>query len=142
MFLELSESLKTGIPAIDEQHASLVDLHNDIIREFEGERPAFHTLEALARLYQYCRQHFDSEEQLMLRYGYEDYEAHRAEHQVLLVQLRKTVLTYRDDVSKVDESIKKFVSDWVLKHIEESDLAFAEPILEAMERERLSLAAV
>ena len=142
MLLELSESLKTGIASIDEQHASLVDLHNDIIREFGTERPVFHTLEALARLYQYCRQHFDSEEQLMLRYAYAGYEAHHAEHQILLVELRKTVLRYRSDVASVDDSIKDFVRDWVLKHIEESDLAFAEPILEAMERERNALTAV
>lgn len=140
MLLELPNELKTGIQAVDDQHLALVALHNEIVTGFDADRPPYFAIEALARLYQYSRQHFDSEEKIMERYDYGGLEEHRAVHQELLERLREVVLDYRRRPETVTESMKRFVNEFVVSHIEESDMAFAAPILEAMAEERESLA--
>jgi len=139
MKLALPQELLTGIQAVDEQHAALVALHNEIVDGFDGDRPPYYTIEALARLYQYSRQHFESEERIMERYGYVGYEEHKEAHAELLEELRKIVLEYRRKPDGVTDSIKRFVHDWVIAHIRERDMCFASPVLEAMAAERREL---
>ena len=141
MILHLPDTLLTGIQAVDDQHLALVALHNEIVTGFDEQRPPYYTIEALARLYQYSRQHFESEERIMLRYGYEGLDEHQRDHRALLEQLRRVVLDYRRRPESVNESIKSFVHEWVVQHIEEDDLEFAAPVLGAMEREREALVA-
>lgn len=136
MSLTLSPELLTGIAAVDEQHRAMVDLHNEISAGLTGDRPAYFVIEALARLYQYSRQHFESEEKLMQRYGFEGLEEHRREHAELLDRLRQVVLQYRSQPTAVPGKIQEFVRVWVVKHIEDADMQFAAPLREAMERER------
>lgn len=139
MKIEFPQELLTGIQAVDEQHQALVALHNEIVEGFDGDRPPYYTIEALARLYQYSRQHFESEERIMERYGYQGYEEHKQVHAELLDELRKIVLEYRRTPEGVTDSIKVFVHDWVVAHIRDNDLAFVAPVLEAMAEERRAL---
>ena len=125
MHLELSDDLRTGIDCIDEQHRSLIELHNEIVAGFDREQPHAATIEALARLYLYCRQHFDSEEKIMRRYGYPGLDAHRRDHAAHLERLRQVILDYREDPEASRNSIESFVSHWIVGHIEDADLDFA-----------------
>ena len=141
MSLTLPPELLTGIASVDEQHRAMVELHNEIATGLTGDRPAYFVIEALARLYQYSRQHFESEEKLMLRYGFEGLDDHRREHAELLDRLREVVLQYRSQPDTVPGKIQEFVRVWVVRHIEEADMQFAAPVREAMERERQAMLA-
>jgi hemerythrin len=141
MQLDLPDELRTGIPSVDEQHAAMVELHNEIEEVLRGEHPTYFVLESLARLYQYSRQHFDAEEKLLERYGYEGLEEHRHRHEELMDELRRIVLDYRRDPAHVGRRLLEFVRVWVLRHVEDEDMAFAPAVLAAMEREREDLLA-
>jgi hemerythrin len=141
MQFTLPDELRTGIAAVDEQHTAMIDLHNEIEENLREEHTTYFVLEALARLYQYGRQHFDAEEKLLERYGYEGLEDHRRRHEELMDELRRIVLDYRCDPDRVARRLLAFVREWVLRHIEDEDMAFARPVLEAMEREREDLLA-
>ncbi len=141
MQLELPDELRTGIPSVDEQHAAMVELHDEIDTNLRDEHPAYFVLESLARLYQYSRQHFDAEEKLLERYGYEGLDEHRRRHEELMDELRRIALDYRRDPDQVGRQLLEFVRVWVLRHVEDEDMAFARPVLEAMERESEDLLA-
>jgi len=141
MQLVLPDELRTGITSVDEQHAAMVELHNEIEQNLHREHAPYFAIESLARLHQYSRQHFASEELLLARYGYEGLEEHRRVHEELMGQLRTVVLDYRRGPEGVGRRLLEFVRVWVIRHIEDEDMAFAAPVREAMEREREDLLA-
>jgi len=69
--------------------------------------------------------HFSYEEELMKKYGYEDYENHKIEHDFFIKKLQKLEKTDFDD--KQSESLMqmiKFIADWITGHILKTDMKY------------------
>jgi hemerythrin-like metal-binding protein len=85
----------------------------------------------LARqLLDYSEAHFLSEQILMREHAYPGYEAHVAEHDHLLEQLRLLVLDWdAGDGGTLAEHVAR-VEDWVLVHMTTTDHSLVEYLLE------------
>lgn len=134
-FIVWSETLELGIPSIDEQHRELVDLLSRLATvSAPGTGGDIHDdqLELLGHIYQHTRVHFRHEEELMEEVGFADLPTHRAEHQMLLAELRSFVHQVESGNTVIDAKSISSLRDWLLVHIASSDRPFANVYLEAM----------
>ena len=93
--------------------------------------------EILARLFQYTKQHFETEEVLMARHGYQGFENHFEEHAELVEQLRRFIVRFEKNQERISTEILDFVSNWITHHILEEDMNFARECREAIAAEVL-----
>lgn len=124
------ESLHTGIDGVDAQHGTLIEIYNRLDDAYHTGRANREMGEILAHLYQYTKTHFETEEDLMARHGYEDFDAHVAEHRELAEQLRRFVMRFTKRQERISTEILGFVSNWITHHIRESDMQYATVIQE------------
>lgn len=122
----LEHTIRVGIPIVDEQHDGLLAIHDEIADSVRTERPPYHTIELMARLYQQSRMHFETEEAIMEQLGYPDLERHRAEHESLTARLRAIVLEYRRSGDAVTVEMVDFLRKWVVEHIGGEDQRLAD----------------
>jgi hemerythrin len=84
-----SDRYSVGISRIDEQHQRLVELINELHAAIlVGDRRSAlpKILDGLAG---YAVSHFTTEETLMKKFGYPNYEQHKAEHDRLTAQIKQ-----------------------------------------------------
>ncbi len=117
--------LETGDPAIDAEHAYLLPM----IREIESatqEGPARERLGALlARFIEETDVHFVSEELLMRQRGSPGLDAHAAEHDRLLAELRSIESRVRAAPADPDAELATFLLETFASHIQLFDRTLA-----------------
>jgi len=114
---------EVGIHEIDEQHAELASLLNDLVdvlRNGEDHAAIFH------RIVRYAEFHFATEERLMAEYDYAGSALHRDAHRRLLDDIRNLGLE-RDGVSV--SLILRYLQEWLLRHVDGADRDLARSLL-------------
>jgi hemerythrin len=112
-----------NVSVIDEQHRRLAELVNRLHEAFECDKTGENVFIALNELIGFTRLHFATEEELMLKYEYPDYAAHRMAHKTLLSGLQSLLTTLRDRSPFGFVGGNDINDDWVTKHLLESDVA-------------------
>jgi hemerythrin len=78
--------MKTGLDIIDKEHQILADMLHEIkLQQSKGEEPL--TLSAVEILLDYVDYHFASEEAIMKKFNYFDYDRHASEHKEVLAKV-------------------------------------------------------
>ena len=126
----------TGIEMIDKQHKELFSLANELCRSLLNNTELDRSF-IITRLEMYSMFHFTTEEQLMVKCGYEELEKHKKEHELF----RRTILSMKErflenESMDVAEEIHKFIEEWLLSHTTEIDQQFV-PCLQKYEKEFL-----
>ena len=80
----------------------------------------------LGAMTNYLGYHFDTEEQMMLDYGYPELESHREEHQAFVTQTAYFIATYREGGASLKRDILLFLKEWLVEHIVKTDGAFGD----------------
>ncbi|HNY64043.1 MAG TPA: bacteriohemerythrin [Deltaproteobacteria bacterium] len=114
---------EVGIPIIDEQHRGLIASINSLhyfIQEGEGAEVLKPTLQTLM---QYTNIHFRTEEALMKRAGYPEFDSHVLLHEKLIEQTKSTA--YECLSSSDAEPALRFLKEWWLNHINNTDRQYA-----------------
>ncbi|BDQ33558.1 bacteriohemerythrin [Pseudodesulfovibrio portus] len=121
-----TERLSVGLDAIDAQHKQLFAiseaLHSALLsgQGKEAVKKAFKDLEA------YTTRHFTEEEDFMRSIGYPDIEAHKTQHEQLLLRCRMLWnLDRRNDPIK-PEGVAFFLAEWLDEHVSTSDKAIGD----------------
>jgi diguanylate cyclase (GGDEF)-like protein/hemerythrin-like metal-binding protein/PAS domain S-box-containing protein len=112
-----------GIHEIDEQHAELASLLNDladVLRNGEDHNAIFH------RIVRYAEFHFAAEERLMAANDYAGSAQHRDAHRRLLDDIRNLGLE-RNEVSV--SLILRYLQEWLLRHVDGADRDLAKALL-------------
>lgn len=125
MSTEWSSALSIGIPEIDAQHQTLLELLNEVEREASRESASFDVIDdVFERLESYIATHFRDEEALMESIGYEFLAQHRQQHRDLTAQVHE----FRRDFSTGQIEVR-FLHSWLLRwlvsHIAGSDTLIA-----------------
>lgn len=135
--VEFEKSLRTGIKVMDGDHADLVRLVNRlaiIVERAPGSVQVRLGFEALNR---YAIEHFRREEQLLRRYRYPGYPAHREEHLIFRRFCLATRRVMLDSPSFVDPNrLVNFLKNWLVKHFRGSDRLYADFISKMSEGRR------
>jgi len=121
-----SKIFETGNPVVDGQHKNLFKMINDLNAGIEEGRANYVLAETIEKLSAYITIHFNTEEDLMVKNFYPDYQIHKQAHSDLKEQASKLIKLFC--LKKVDltATISKFLSDWLQHHIKETDVKLIE----------------
>ncbi len=114
--------LSIGVDEVDDDHRKLVSLFNILNHSVTGDDAPVYLTAVLEELINCTTWHFSHEERLMLKYGYEEYAKHKAEHRKLIKsakELQQKIL--RAGYLVEDEDIE-FLERWLTEHILTADM--------------------
>jgi hemerythrin len=120
--IEWRKEFDTGVPDVDHEHRELVDLINRLHEHMsKGADPARVT-EFLGEVFARIAAHFALEESIMRKHAYDEYEAHKAEHEKLLDEIRD-IMDAQHDTPSADyqDSLSSTVRDWFVNHFKSKD---------------------
>jgi hemerythrin-like metal-binding protein len=135
--IEWTDQMATGIPAIDKQHRFLVETLQDANEKLLNDRDGY-LLDKIAKdLLGYAITHFETEEKLMQRYGYdrafpEEAKNHICDHREFSQKVVAICEKLRegDKVSRVE--VLRFLNDWLYDHLLGVDQKYGEFLRKAM----------
>ena len=124
--------LSVAVDEIDEDHRKLVNIFNILNHSVaEGESPEY--LAAVLRELINCTVwHFSHEERLMLKYGYEGIEEHKAEHQELINSAKKLQQEILQTDNPVSDEAIEFLERWLTEHILTTDMRLGSYLSQVM----------
>lgn len=126
-----SDDLSVGHKFIDDDHRKLVDMVNDFheaMQEGKGNEVINKVLDDLTK---YTREHFRREEAEMQRIRYPQYLAHKLEHDKLLAEVSELQASMRSGKAMLSIKVSKFLRDWLLTHIKQTDKLLAKALVAA-----------
>ena len=118
-FLEWSDTFRTGVESIDEEHRRIFQVINALHDHTKPGASSIRAQEAMDALLWYGSEHFQNEEALMKYLGYPGYQEHQHEHQAL----KEALLKLREDGFDL-HAIAEFSRSWITLHIKTQDLRF------------------
>lgn len=112
------KDFETGIAEVDHEHQELVALINRLADEMTAGADKERIQAFLGEVFARIAAHFALEESVMRKHGYDEYEAHKAEHESLLDDIRDIMDEAESDFS---ESLSATVGDWFVGHFKIKD---------------------
>jgi hemerythrin len=120
--IEWRKEFETGIPDVDHEHRQLVDLINRLHKHIAGGADHASVSDFLGEVFAKIAAHFALEESIMRKHAYDEYEAHKAEHEKLLDEIRDIMDLQRDDPKSIyGDSLSSTVRDWFVNHFKSKD---------------------
>ena len=130
--LVLDHMLTIGIDEIDDDHNKLVNLFNILNHSLTEGATTEYVEAVLGELLNCTVWHFSHEERLMLKYGYDRFEDHKAEHKDLIESARELQQKFIQ-TGKLDEREDlEFLERWLTEHILVADLRLGSYLIEVM----------
>jgi len=125
-----NDTFNTGVAEIDEQHMILVHTLNEANSKLKKDNSIKNLEQITQDLLSYALYHFETEEELMHKYGYqeEDYllaKQHLEQHR----SFSEKVVTVRDGLKSETpisaDELLDFLINWLLNHILKTDMKLA-----------------
>ena len=124
--IEWRDDFNINVRELDAQHRTMAGLVNRLHRAVDDHEAPEAVGAILAQLVECTRDHFATEERMMLEHGYPEYGAHMREHQDLLEQLETLRRKVSGGAGPVFAAGADFSSDWVMVHLLGSDKRFGD----------------
>ncbi|WP_342756393.1 hemerythrin family protein [Kineothrix sedimenti] len=127
---EMKDEYLTGIEQIDNEHKVLFEIAEEIyqlcVNDFVPDKYD-HIANLIQRLKDYAAMHFRNEEAYMESIQYKRMFTQKIQHDNFIRKLDTMNLEVVDEnQSKTIEDLLKFVTDWMIEHIMETDKRIAE----------------
>jgi len=116
-----SDTLSVKIRQFDDQHKKLVEMVNQLFDAMKTGKGSQVLGEILKGLISYTQSHFAAEERLMKQYGYPEFEAHKKEHNTLVMQVADLQKQFQEGKPVLTQQVMTFLRDWLSKHIQGDD---------------------
>lgn len=129
-FVQLMEQHRTGLTAIDAQHAEMADRLNRLYQqraEGHGHDVLLITFNSMIGI---TRNHFNYEERLLESHGYSELEAHKAEHAELLRQVEELQSRLTSGSLTFSSHVMALLKEWLIDHILEEDGAYVAHLMQ------------
>ena len=125
-YMEWTRELETGIPVIDAQHRRIIDFICSLDEACQtGDKNE--TNKVMEGLLNYTVTHFEFEESLQQKAGYQFLKAHQRIHEVFM----KKVATLRERSAKgenVAPELLVLLKNWLASHIKSEDRDYIESV--------------
>jgi len=109
-------SYQVGIPEIDEQHAHIDTVIQDLMKLSVYKSNMDEYIETFRTLLSVTEDHFAYEEKWMVSQHYPKYEAHKKAHDDCLILLTDVFEKLKVD-RKMENTTLDFIQRWVMEHI-------------------------
>ena len=126
-----SESLRTYIPEIDDQHMQLFSAASQLRESISQGDGKSAIKSVLLFLVEYTQIHFAAEEGFLQAAGYPGLESHRRAHGAFVSRLLEFI--ERPLHTKPDELLT-FIETWLVEHVSKTDREFVPCLLAARSR--------
>ena len=125
MLMHWRQSYECGHPVIDRQHRELFSMGNDLINDVLEGKSKVGIEYLLHQLVEQTKEHFASEEAVLVRTHFPHLEQHRALHRGLLERARDLEERCRRGVLPMSELVGFVAYDVIAAHIIHDDVKFA-----------------
>lgn len=120
--IEWQPQFEIGIPAIDHEHRLLIGLINQLHNRLSEDAPKADILDFLGNVHADISAHFALEEKTMRDLSYDEYDAHKADHERLLDEIREIMDAYEADAYfDYSESLSQQLERWFSEHFRTLD---------------------
>jgi hemerythrin len=119
------DSYSVNIPSIDGQHRNLFRMAGELYTAMTSGQGKAALGRILDRLVEYTRVHFEHEERLMRQSGFPGLAQHAAEHRALTRQVEQFQADFASGRTALSVQLLQFLKDWLERHIQGSDQAYA-----------------
>lgn len=120
--IEWRSEFNTGVVEVDHEHRELIELINQLHGQIQADASKDRIAEFLGEVFAKISAHFALEETVMRKHRYDEYEAHKAEHEALLDQIRDIMDDYEAGAEAgADEALAGTVRDWFINHFKTKD---------------------
>lgn len=123
-FFDWNDTYSVGVVKIDNQHKRLVQIINELSDAMGAGKGREVLGNVLKELIAYVNTHFKTEEEMMVQYGYEEYENHRYEHEKLTDEVKRFFDDYQAGKAPLSIQIMNFLRSWLMDHIVVKDKKF------------------
>ncbi|MCE1255553.1 MAG: bacteriohemerythrin [Anaerolineae bacterium] len=120
-YIDWSDKLSVKISVIDEQHKKLIEIINDLYDAMQKGKGKDVLEDVFARLVEYVKTHFKTEEKLMAEYDYPDRKDHETKHNDLTYQVGQLAIKAQTGKITVSLETMAFLKDWLYNHILKTD---------------------
>jgi len=114
--LKWKPSYSLGIPSVDLEHRELIGLINNVYGHLDSQSGPDEIDACLEDIYAGIASHFALEEKHMRDAEYEEFEAHKDQHEDLLDQLRGMMDEFVDNPVSGRETLQSTLGDWFSRH--------------------------
>ena len=115
-YLQWSDNFSVGVDSVDYEHQNLMDMINMIYSELEDRRDISEITQTISDVHAEISAHFALEERIMREAGYEEFEAHKNDHEDLLDQIRTMMDAIENDPETGLDMLSEQLADWFSKH--------------------------
>ena len=126
------DSLDVDVEEINDDHQKLVNLFNILSQAVEQGSSMDYVDAVLEELITCTIWHFRHEERLMVRYGYDAMELHKAEHNDLIEGVRAMQQMLRDENRLPTSEDFEYLAEWLTRHIVGQDMRLGFYLAEVM----------
>lgn len=115
------EQMSVDYPPLDDEHKAFLDVVNQCFLASQvGDLQMIDRV--FEKCYDYARDHFSHEEDIMERIQFPDIEAHMRSHQIFIKNVSEMRQQYEvapslDEKKKLSEKLASFLNVWLLGHI-------------------------
>ena len=120
--IEWKDAYNTGVAEVDHEHQELIELINGLHAELQGGSDREAVGDFLGEVFAKIAAHFALEETVMRKHAYDEYSAHKTEHETLLDQIRD-IMDDQEAGAYADagEALATTVRDWFINHFKTKD---------------------
>jgi hemerythrin len=120
--IEWRKEFATGVAEVDHEHRELVDLINQLHAQLGGDTSKETVSRFLGEVFARISAHFALEETVMRKHRYDEYQAHKAEHEALLDEIRDIMDDYEAGAYRdAGQALATTVRDWFVNHFKTKD---------------------
>lgn len=119
--IEWREEYSIGIPGVDYEHQQLINLINTASEGLGDASDKTGIISCLGDIYGSISAHFALEERWMEQHNYDDYKAHRADHERLLDEIGEITDEVEASTEFNTEQLRKRLNNWFLAHFKSHD---------------------
>jgi hemerythrin-like metal-binding protein len=119
--IEWRPEFETGIREVDAEHRQLVDLINDLHQGIADKADRETVSAFLGEVFARIAAHFALEESVMRKHAYDEYAAHKAEHERLLDEIRDIMDAHEAGSEDYGAALSTRVRDWFVNHFKTRD---------------------
>lgn len=110
-----------GVASVDFEHKQLIELINQLAIEIDGPFNEDAIENFFGELHAITSAHFALEERAMVKANYPEFSAHKADHEILLEQIREMMDQFCADPEKSREILKETLEQWFARHFSSFD---------------------
>lgn len=110
-----------GIPSMDDEHREMIELINGVYDKLGDGADEAAIESCLEEIFSAISMHFALEERIMRDSQYDEYEAHKEDHEDLLDEIRDLMDGFATDPQEGSRLLDARLSDWFAKHFASFD---------------------